>query len=161
MRNKRADIPIKDRLLRRTAIKGPDECWEWTGPKAGSKSHKYGYFCFNYKNVLAHRVSYTVFVGAIPDGMCVLHKCDNPACVNPQHLTVGTYKENTLDMIQKGRANFTSNSGENHNVSPFWKSQVEEIRKRYASGEKQHALAREFNVNQSSISKIVRKKSWK
>jgi len=79
-----------------------DGCWEWIG----SKNPK-GYGCFRVRGTLkpAHRVAYDLFVGIIPEGLRVLHKCDNRACVNPKHLWLGTNQDNTNDMISKGRDN--------------------------------------------------------
>lgn len=76
-------------------------CWEWTAGKGGSLG--YGYFHFAGRTVGAHRASYEHFYGPIPEGKIVLHLCDNPPCVNPLHLSVGTVHENNTDMTRKGR----------------------------------------------------------
>lgn len=77
-----------------------DGCWVWKG----SLTHNgYGRFKRNYLSLKAHRVSYELYLGEIPEGLLVLHMCDNPACVNPSHLTVGTQTENVRDCIVKGR----------------------------------------------------------
>ena len=84
---------------------GPDACWMWTGALAGrgyGKLRDVGVRRLLY----AHRVSWEVTNGPVPDGFCVLHQCDNPACVNPSHLWVGTKKDNTQDMVRKGRGVF-------------------------------------------------------
>lgn len=75
-------------------------CWEWTG----SRINGYGHLCISKENVYSHRVSYMLHSGKDPDGMLVLHHCDNPSCVNPDHLFLGTYRDNTQDMIRKGRS---------------------------------------------------------
>lgn len=78
-------------------------CWTWTG---GKTKNGYGQFSIvrSESKYLAHRISYYLFKGPIPKGKILMHTCDNPSCVNPDHLQAGTYKENMVDMYQKGRA---------------------------------------------------------
>lgn len=88
-------------------------CWEWRAARMRQYTGKdgkprgavgYGFFGLRGKNVMAHRVAYELSAGPIPEGMFILHKCDNPPCVNPNHLAVGSASDNTRDMISKGRA---------------------------------------------------------
>ena len=91
----------KQRFENKYLINETTDCWEW---QHATNNIGYGMFRFD-KNTMrtAHRVSYELFNGPIPAGMCVCHKCDNPICVNPKHLWAGTLKDNAQDMVAKGR----------------------------------------------------------
>jgi hypothetical protein len=116
-----------------------DACWEWTASR-----DKKGYGCFSVGDfwAKAHRVSYELYVGPITFGMYVLHRCDNPACVNPDHLLAGTAKQNTHDMWAKNRAKV------GQRLTP---DQVAEIR---ASTEPQKVLSKRYGVSQGHISHV-------
>jgi hypothetical protein len=89
------------RLMTRASIDHETECWNWQG-SAGNSG--YGKLRIGHsKDHQTHRLSYQLFHGEIPDGLCVLHRCDNRKCINPEHLFVGTHADNTRDMIEKGR----------------------------------------------------------
>jgi hypothetical protein len=135
-------------------------CWEWQ--RGIFQSTGYGQFCLNSRSECAHRVSYTAYVGEIPFGVLVLHKCDNPLCINPEHLFLGTDLDNNRDMISKGRANYPS--GEDSGNCVLTKKQVRYIRKMYAPRHPEYggaALARFFGVSQQQISKIILNVRWK
>ncbi|RSK29880.1 HNH endonuclease signature motif containing protein [Hymenobacter metallilatus] len=82
------------------SVKKEDRCWVW---QRGLNRTGYGQFCVFGSNIYAHRFSYSLHFGPIPDGMVICHKCDNPSCVRPEHLFLGTYSDNTQDAVQKGR----------------------------------------------------------
>lgn len=123
-------------------------CWIWTGRiiKSG-----YGIFNVEGKEVLAHRLSFQINVGPIPEQLLVCHHCDNPPCVNPGHLFSGTYANNSADMARKGR-----HVGNRR----FSRSQVFEIRS-LAETVSQSDLAKRLGCHQSTISLIVSGKTWK
>lgn len=134
-----------------------DDCWEWTAYK---NSQGYGQFRKEGRGgqALAHRVSYELNVGSIPDGLLVCHKCDNPSCTNPNHLFLGTVKDNMADKMAKGRAK--SLSGELHGRAKLTTSQVKEIRDRLATGEAQTLIAADYGIAQRTVSRIKNADSW-
>lgn len=117
-------------------------CHEW---QAGLARGGYGKFQHNGKAVTAHRFSYLLFKGDIPDGMCVMHRCDNRLCVNPEHLGLGTGAENIRDMDIKGRR------GTKCRIT---KAQVLEILSLLSKGQTQQKIADKFGVGQTVISRI-------
>jgi hypothetical protein len=107
---------------------------------------------------MAHRISWILHYGPIPDGLIVLHKCDIPKCVNPDHLFLGTGQDNMDDMVSKGR----SLKGEKSPMHKLTEEEVLEIRSLYQSGEfSQGRLASMYRVNQTNIGFIIRRKSWR
>lgn len=136
----------------------PDECWEW----ARYKKRRYGSLKVGRKGVLAHRMAWELANGEIPDGMKVLHKCDNPPCCNPNHLFLGTQLDNIKDRDTKGRQ--VAPKGEQNGNCVLSDEQVAEIRRRYEYGSRTNgtvALAREFGASQPQISNIVLNKQRK
>ncbi len=108
----------------------------------------------------AHRVAYELAHGPIPDGLHVLHRCDNPPCVNVEHLFLGTQADNNADMDAKGRR--VSSHGERHRSAKLTEDLVREIRRRYsAGGISQPALAAEFGIDKAGICRLLNRKNWK
>jgi hypothetical protein len=145
---------VQERFWSKVDKKGKNECWEWlTGKNWGG----YGIFSIDRRKHAAHRVSWQINIGPIPKGKFVCHKCDNPGCVNPNHLFVGTHRENMQDMIRKGRA-FRGYRINYHKLSS---EQVEEIRLEYAQGScRQVDLAHKHNISKTQIGRIVRGEDW-
>ncbi|KGQ19903.1 Phage protein [Lysobacter dokdonensis DS-58] len=130
-------------------------CWLWTGCTSGG----YGLTSHRNKSVGAHRVSWMVHRGPIPDGAVVCHKCDTPGCINPDHLFLGSHRENMLDKIRKGRQ--PSNAGERHGMSKLSDADVREIRRRVWAGERQRDVAAAFGVTRGHISYITTSRGWR
>lgn len=144
------------RFWRKVDQRSPDECWEWTGSRT---MQGYGTLMLTvdpYQTVRAHRLSWEIHNGAIPADLWVLHHCDNPPCVNPAHLYLGTPRENARDRASRNRGWETKLRGENHPTSKLSDAQIAEIRSRHAEGESQGKLAKEFGIRQGSVSRIVR-----
>lgn len=131
-----------------------EECWNFIG-----RLDKNGYGKFRIKpDYLAHRISYRFKVGPIPSGGHILHSCDNPSCCNPAHLFLGNHSKNMQDMWDKKR--HPRPVGELNNHAKLTLKDIEEIRRRYDSGEIQKSIAKSFKVTQTNISFIVRRQTW-
>jgi hypothetical protein len=126
----------------------PDECWPWTA----AKSVGYGSFDVDGRRRGAHRLSWEMANGPIPYGMLVCHRCDNPSCVNPDHLFLGTYAENMADMIAKGRDRKRPLVGAENPI--LTDEQVRDVHRRVLAGEDTRALASEFGVSRGHIYNI-------
>lgn len=131
-------------------------CWEWTAQK---DRKGYGKFCIANKKQGAHRVAYQLYVGEIVNGLHVLHHCDNPSCVNPSHLFLGTNADNVHDSVNKGRC--IRASGEKQHLAKLKEEQVRIIRERRNVGDGVAVLAKEFGVSEQNIRMIVRFRTWK
>jgi len=136
-------------------------CHWWTGYQKGKG---YGAIKVAGKNRSAHRVAYELYIGPIPKheshhGMCVCHKCDNPLCVNPNHLFLGTNQDNMNDMKSKRRPN-NRVKGESHHLAKLNRRDVLEIRE-MAGSLKQKDIAKIYGVAPSQISSVICRKTWK
>lgn len=131
-------------------------CWLWLNSLTSSG---YGKIYYEGKLWLAHRVSYLIYKGKIPKGNVVMHRCDNKLCVNPEHLLLGTHKDNTHDMMNKGRGNL---SGEFNSNNKLTKKDVLEIKDLLrCSLFNQGIVANFYNVTSGTISAINTGKIWK
>lgn len=158
---------VTRRFLKYVKIKGINACWDWKGQ---CSDRGYGMFGWPAKKIArAHIASYLLFVGSIPKRhgkkLCICHSCDNPSCVNPNHLWPGTNKQNTHDMMRKGRMSSTKgmvyNVGENNSHAKLTLEKVEEIRKKFSTGKYTKArLARKYSIHETTIYDIVIRRSW-
>jgi hypothetical protein len=128
-------------------------CWMWTKSKL---PHGYGIIQDNKKKFLAHRVSWELANGPIPPGMNVCHHCDVTSCVNPDHLFLGTPKDNSQDMAKKGR----SAIGERNGMAKLSREDVGAIRDALSSGAVQRRLALRFSVSPATINMISKGHAW-
>ena len=128
------------------------ECWLWT-----AHCSRNGYGRIKVAGVVrdAHRVAWELASGGIPDGLVVMHQCDRPRCVRPEHLSLGTLRDNSLDMVAKGRQR--GPRGEAHRWSRLTDKQAIEIRRRHVAGESAKGLAREFGVRPYTVQAIVKR----
>lgn len=148
---------VEERLAHYTVRGEPDECWLWTGTHDG---HGYGliYDSRIKLNRYAHAIAWELDRGqSIPDGQIVRHRCDTPLCVNPRHLLTGTHADNVNDKVSRER----QSRGDEHGISKLTETDVEEIRRRYATGSwSQRRLAAEYGITQPNVHLIVTRKGW-
>lgn len=169
-------------------VPGISNCWVWAVPSTNRGG--YGLFRVSKRSMLAtaHRVAWSIHNGPIPKGLCVLHRCDNRRCVRPEHLWLGTQRDNIQDMVRKGRIASGDTSGprkhpermrrtnpsrhgtrthperiargERAGTARFTAHDVAEIRRQVAEGELQRVVAARFGTCQTTISAIVRRRTW-
>lgn len=134
------------------------DCWIW---KAGVSKYGYGAVGKRRWSSTAHRVAYEIANGEIPKGMLVRHKCDNPPCVNPAHLELGTHADNTHDMVVRGRTN--NQRGEKAHGAKLTNAQAQEMRARYRtqSGPSQATLAAEYGVSSHCVFRVLHNRTYK
>lgn len=146
---------LRDRFWRKVAVGKPSECWQWVGMVHG----RFGYGGIKIQGQMrnAHRVLAEWMHGPLTSATVVRHTCDNPACVNPYHLLLGTAAQNVADRVARKR----SAKGSRNGRAKLTAEQVEQIRYRRSTGELMTALAAEFGVNKSTIRLIVIGKNWR
>lgn len=139
-------------------------CWEWNGSRT-EKRGGYGQVSVGGRSgkvMKAHRLAYMRWVGEIPAGMFVCHHCDNPPCINPDHLFIGTNRDNHNDMTKKGRGFVPiSLRGEKSNSAKLTEADVKTIRYKIATGVSISQIGREYGVTKQAIWRIKERKTWK
>lgn len=161
-----------EKFMSRVFLPGEkDGCWLWMGPRGKRRNKNYGYCYLLKPEQQAHRVSYVLFKGPIPEGAQILHKCDNPPCVNPKHLRAGTPQDNVNDRIKRGRSRHPAR--EKHGRAKLTEEQVAKIRSSYkpskpvylAKGEVRKGsfqfLANKYGVSKRTIRLILLNEIWK
>lgn len=147
--------PITEHFWAQVEILDQDDCWEWQGLR---NRKGYGQLWFIDQTIAAHRAAWILTHGPIPDGLWVLHKCDNPPCTNINHLFLGTNDDNVADKIAKNR----QVHGANHPLAKLTDKQVVEARQRYAAGGISiAALARKYGVSGVSMRNVLYRATWR
>lgn len=145
------------RFWKRVKVRSKDECWEWIGRV---DKHGYGRIEREGTDVLASRIAMEIKLGrSLTSKECSLHSCDNPACVNPKHLWLGSQGDNMKDMVKKGRSSRLP--GESNGKSRFKTQEILRMRKLFDSGKRIIEIAREYKTAQPVINRIVHRKRWK
>lgn len=158
-RLRKAGLP--DRIVDRLRPEG--DCLVWTGAR---NEKGYGMTWWNDRMERVHRLVFLTLNGPIPDGLCVLHHCDNPPCAAPHDLFLGTKADNNTDKARKGRSVYPIFRGEAHSMAKITQADVDQIRARYVKGHKSHnrgnsaLLAVEYGITGAHVRKIVRGKNW-
>lgn len=156
--------PVESNRFWPYVVRKADDCWTWVGSR---NADGYGRLVVRGRYWMAHRLSWVIEHGPIPAGLQVCHRCDNRVCVNPSHLFLGTAADNIADChtkkrsgYQLGKVNPPRLAGEHHPRRKLTLDQVNDIRRRHASGEDALALSRQFGVSRNQIYLIAKGKSW-
>jgi hypothetical protein len=149
-------VPLVDRLAARTDYGDGSGCWLWMGPTAPAR-RGYGHLAYRGKHLGAHRVAWELAHGRpVPAGMRVCHHCDQPRCIRPDHLFLGTQRDNMADAKRKGRVHL----GEADGQAKLTAEAVPLIRARHRAGVRFAHLAREFGVTEGAIRQVVSRATW-
>lgn len=158
----RVTVPLLERLRQKTIVDSSTGCWLWQGVRVNCGHGLVYHPTLHGKHQLAHRISYELFVGSIPAGMCVLRRCDVPNCFNPAHLFLGTRADNSRDMAAKGRSpNTMIKRGHNRPLRKLTWEIVAELRSRPKVRGQVAEWAKEFGVGQQAIFDLLAGRTWK
>lgn len=146
-------MPLKERLAFRSEPQ-PNGCIHFIGFRDKNGYGRIRIGGRKGESRLAHRISYEIAYGEIPDGLCLCHKCDNPSCINPEHLFVGTHADNMEDAAKKGRMR----RGEEKSISKLKEVDIPIIR---ADPRPQHVIAKDYGVSQTVIGDVKLRVTWK
>lgn len=147
---------VKKTILAGIEIDPETWCWNWV---KALTTNGYGVLTVDKIQYRAHRLSYSVFIDEIPDGLEICHKCDNHRCCNPDHLFIGTHRENMADMVKKGRQR--SIYGSEHCGSKITEADALQIRELSESGIPGYRIAELYNISKSNVSMIINRHTWK
>lgn len=151
--------PLEVRFFNK--VKKTETCWIWIGAKDPKGYGRIGTGGRKGKDVFAHRLSFKLHKGEIPEGMYICHRCDNPACVKPDHLFMGTQVDNMRDCVRKGRLNPFKPKGEKNPKAKLTWEQVRNMRKNFIAYPGSYKdLSMSYGVRICTISNIIRKKTW-
>ena len=153
---------FEERFWTKVAKVDGDGCWEWLGSRVGSgkPEARYGQFASGDTQLKAHRVAWELTNGPIPEGMLACHRCDNPGCVRPSHLFLGTPKDNSVDMVEKGRG--WKHDGALCPRAKLTPEQVAEIRSKYVHGQYGYKrLGAEYGMDPGTIERIIKRETWR
>lgn len=150
--------PLADRFWEKVERGAEDDCWTWIGKVTTAGYGQIGRGRNVEGQVHVHRLSYEMAKGPIPDGLVIRHRCDNRVCVNPGHLEVGTYADNSRDCVERGRT--ADRKGEAHPQAKVTAADVREIRRLVDSGALQSVVAARFGLSKQSVSSIVTRRNW-
>lgn len=162
--------PLEERFWEKVDKNGPahqhkpdlGRCWVWTHYCNEDGYGRISESAPSRKLLKTHRLSYELHVGPIPVGLEIRHSCDNPPCVNPEHLLCGTHQDNMDDMVERGRAVYPK--GEKHGSAKLTEEQVASIRQDYVYGSRTHglrSLGRKYGVTYAMIGFIIRGENWR
>lgn len=151
--------PVEDRFWEKVNIKSDLECWEWEGSKY---YNGYGQFYKSPTKIVAHRMAYELTYGNIRNKkLLVCHKCDNRGCVNPNHLFLGTHKDNLADMYRKNRQNNADTRGIKNGRAKLTDNDIINIRKTYIRGQiSAKKLGEKYGISETTCLRIINRQGW-